>query len=90
MNASAFVITTALFLLLGQLWALAVVRVSRIVKALWSVALAFPSLVIILCFSERGMGRSLAFIIVIYATVMALYGASLSIALSADSEDIPR
>lgn len=90
MNASAFVIVVALFLLLGEIWALAIVRVSRIIKALWSVALAFPSLIVILCFSERGMGRSLAFIIVIYATVMALYGASLSIALSVDSEDVPR
>lgn len=85
MDTSDLVAAGAFFLLLGQLLALSVVPVSRVIEALWSAALVFPSLLIVLYFSERGMGRSLALIAVVYAITMALYGVSLS--LSAPSRD---
>lgn len=81
MEGSSFVVVGALFLLLGQIWALAVLHVSCVVRALWGAALVFPSLPIVLCFSERGMGRSLAFVAVLHAVLMAFYGATLSLTI---------
>lgn len=75
---SILVMMTTVFLLLSQLLLIAWVRVSRVILALWTAALAFPSLLIILFFSENGMGRSLALIAGVYAVGVSSFGASLA------------